>query len=232
MSAARKRDTDYVGAVKQQGDTEHRKNRRVQWAAALGTWAAVVAASIYAGVAAGQLSEMRKASRAAVDAVTQARQANLDARARFQQDERPYVWTTTTGLGAPQFVPTPDKSTGQVIWTWHFTNYGKTPAYNVRFRQYISIDGGPFVESYGTPNDGDKGGPLPPTQDIFDTVVSKPGITPAEVSHAIGISGKGVTIKIRVTYTDSALEMYETGICLTRLNTGAIAYCREDNYIK
>jgi hypothetical protein len=59
-------------AAECQNHIEYKKNRRAQWVAALGTWAAVVAASIYAGIAARQLSEMRQATLAAKNAANAA----------------------------------------------------------------------------------------------------------------------------------------------------------------
>ena len=192
----------------------------------------VIITAITLCVFAKQLSEMRKATKAATDAAAAAQQANTDASDRFRTDERPYVWVTSNGVGAPKFIPgAGNPAEGQVIWSWHYTNYGKTPAYNIQWRHYMSIDGGPFLLSYRMSPGGDKGAPLPPTQDVFTSVVSKP-LTRDVVDRATAINGKGIRIRIVMSYTDSHGGHYETGIELCRLNTGDVSYCGNGNYIK
>lgn len=160
-----------------------------------------------------------------------------DARHMFAKDRRPFIWVTSNGLGTPEFLPLDNTKlppTGQVVWDWHYTNYGKTPAFNVNVHHYMSIDGGPFIESYRAPREGSIGPPIPPTQDLFATVVSEPGLTSDQIAHAKSINGKGISIRIEVKYTDADGEKYESGICLLRLNTGATAYCpnQDENFIK
>lgn len=205
------------------------------WIQAFSAVAIVFITGFYTYYASVQATQMRNATTAAqqsADAATkaagQAQQANTDAWTRFGQGERPYVWLTSNGLGSPEFIPeagNTSSTTGQVIWTWHFTNYGRTPAYNVRWHHYVSINGGPFIESYRAPSAGDGGGPLPPTEDDFSTVVSRPSVTRQEFEQAISPRGKGVSILIRMDYTDSSGRKYSTAICLQRLNAGAIAFC-------
>jgi hypothetical protein len=199
--------------------------RRTLWVSSL----TLIALVGYAIVSFYQLREMRTATKAATRAANEAEQSNTDARNRFQQEERPYVWLTSDGLGAPGYPASP---AGQVQWSYRYTNYGKSPAYNIRWRHYLSIDGGPFVESYHAPREGSVGPPLPPTQVVSAEIVSRPGFTPEQISHAEGTSGNGISIRIVMAYTDGSGGKYETGICLLRLNTGAISYCRQDNYIK
>jgi hypothetical protein len=196
----------------------------------------------YAVLVCFQWREMVSATDAAFDAANQARlsvglanKAIAQAREQFRQDQRPYIWLTNQGLGFPDFIPTPNSpSSGQVIWTWHYTDYGKTPAYNVRFYDYISIGNRAFARSYQAPTGPDIGAPLPPNKDDFATVVSEPGITQQEYARVASImnTGKTISIRVRIEYTDAYGGDYETGICLNRINTGAIGYCREGNYIK
>jgi hypothetical protein len=98
----------------------------------------------------------------------------------------------------------------------------------------MSVDGGPFLESFQAPKQGGLGPPIPPTQDLEATVVSNPGFAPEQFNHAVGIGGKGVSIRIKIEYTDAYAVKYETGLCLKVLNTGAVAYCAggDENYIK
>ncbi|MHB8485524.1 MAG: hypothetical protein ACYDCM_07325 [Candidatus Acidiferrales bacterium] len=145
----------------------------------------------------------------------------------MREEQRPYVWLTSTGLGSPEYVPT-----GQILWDWHYTNYGKSPAYDIRWKSYISIDGAPFVRSYKQPKGGGNGSALPPTQDVFSTVISPPGVTQDQFKHAISIEGKGISIRIEMEYTDGlrkSRSQYGATICLKRLFTGAIEYCEGNN---
>ena len=89
----------------------------------------------------------------------------------------------------------------------------------------MSINGGPFVQSYQEPLEGSLGGPLPPTEDVFATVVSKPKLTRKEIDEAISVGGKGISISIKLAYSDAHGGQYESGICLLRLSTGAIEFC-------
>ncbi len=62
---------------------------------------------------------------------------------------------------------------GQILWTWHMTNYGKTPANNISYSQEIKIGDKPFVLSFEEKG-RDIGAPLPTGQDALATVVSSP----------------------------------------------------------
>jgi hypothetical protein len=153
--------------------------------------------------------------------------ANEQTRNHFRQDERPYIWPTNNGLGSPVFVATKD---GQVIWTWNYTNYGKSPAYKVRFHQYIKIGDRPVVRSYGAKGPS-IGPPLPPNKEDFSTVVSVPGISRADFDKLLNQDGS-MGIRVHIHYTDAYGGEYETEICLDRLASGAISYCKEGNDIK
>ena len=117
---------------------------------------------------------------------------------------------------------------GQIAWTYHFSNFGKTPAYNLRSEQFIKVGDKAFVRSYGEPEQSIDT-ILPPNGDHFNTVVSAP-IQKEEFDHLVTITG-GIQMKVKITYRDSYGTHYETGICESRLNLGAISYCKE-NYIK
>jgi len=217
------------------------QSRKYQRLTLLVSGLTLLAIIIYAILVYFQWTEMIAATDATQQAVHEARlsrqqaQKSLNATIdQFHSEQRPYVWTISSGVGSPEFVPSrqPNSRTGQVTWTWHYTNYGKTPAYNVRFRHFISIDGGPFVESYRATRQGSFGPPLPPTQDVIAEVISGPGVTPEQWTHATSLGGQGISIRMKIEYTDTYGVMYETGICLSRLNTGAISFCREGNYIK
>ena len=97
-----------------------------------------------------------------------------------KEQQRPVIWLND--LGTPQFVlnKIPDNPTGgQIVWTWHFTNYGRTPAVHMTFYQFITIVGH-REESYGEPVAGSIGAPLPTGHDVFSTIISHPGIIKQE----------------------------------------------------
>ena len=220
-------------ATERQRATDHRKNLFAQRAIAAGTWAAFLAASVYAGIAAHQLSEMKKSTTAATAAVLAAQQANSDARDRFEEDERPYIWFNATGTGAPEFIQTPNSSpsTGQVVWSWHYTDYGRTPAYGVQWVfEEIKIGNRPFKVMLQRPY-GHIGSVTPPGKDDFATIPSKPGLTQEEFNHLLQVD-HAISIRAHVDYVDAEGAVYETGFCMSRLSGGAIEYCDEGNYIK
>jgi hypothetical protein len=223
---------------KTKGDTQAESNRQygaqnsIRWAA----WCAFGAATIYAGIAACQLREMRKATVAATTASAAADKANIDAETRFREDERPYVWFTPTGPGAPVFVQNKGSNppTGQVAWEWHYTDYGKTPAYGIQW-VYEEIKIGnrrPEIKLNRSYRVG-VGTPLPPGKDDFAAVPSDP-ISPDEWPKLLS-TDRSIQVRARVDYVSSDGTLYESGFCIARLASGATEYCSQqpnENYIK
>jgi hypothetical protein len=211
----------------------HRQQVLLTW----GTWLAFIAAAIYAGVAARQsrimtdtLNQVKLQTKAAQCAVQAALKANADAGDRFRKDERPYIAEAPKTTQPARFIPNPvhPEMGGQILWDYHFSNFGKTPAYHLHEEQFIKLGDRPFVRSYGEPKHRGET-ILPPSGDNFITVISAP-MQKQEYDRLLTITG-GIQIKVRFLYSDAYGINYETGICETRLNTGAISYC-EGNYIK
>jgi hypothetical protein len=149
---------------------------------------------------------------------------------QFQRDQRPYLAQTSKSSEPPQFIPRPDdQSHGQILWNWHMTNYGKTPADHVTFTQEISLDGEPFAPSFRetAPNFGP---PMAPTTDVCDSVISRP-IERAEFERLVKVTD-GIVIRIKIDYSDLEGTRYQTGLCLTRTNFGSLTYCKKDNYVR
>ena len=65
-------------------------------------------------------------------------------------------------------------------------------------------------------------------------MISDPGILKPEFDRLLSVTNVGETISVimHFDYADAAGTRYETGMCLKRLNAGAIGYCRDGNYIK
>ncbi|MGO9009478.1 MAG: hypothetical protein ACLQPN_05185 [Bryobacteraceae bacterium] len=184
-----------------------------------------------------QLGEMRKAAiasgqaaGAATDAATSAQKALDQSRDLFLKDQRPYVGQTSKSTEGPTFYQNPKTpGYGQIVWNWHMTNYGKSPANSVSFTQEIKLAGRTFLPSYGE-NGPDIGQPQLPGGDTFDTVISAP-MPKDEFDRLLGLPD-GISIRIRIHYAGLDGSKYESGLCLSRTNAGSIAYCKQDNYIK
>jgi hypothetical protein len=181
----------------------------------------------------GYTIKMYSANRDAADA---AQSAVANAKEQFRQDARPYVWVTNNGLGQPEFIfdrtlTGAPMNTGQILWTFHYTDYGKTPAYNLSSERLFSVGvNSPFRESHGFSQvEKVKGTPVPPNKDDFQTVVSDPGITAEQYKQFLR-TDNALRIRAVIQYSDAYGEKYETGLCLGRLASGAIQYC-DGSYI-
>lgn len=184
----------------------------------------VVIYTVYAGL---QVSETHTANNLAGQALRQSTE-------HFRNDQRPYVWFSKDGLGTIEFIRNPNTSppSGQIVWTFHFTNFGKTPAHDLFTYKAMRIGAeNQFRESYGfslAPRG--KGPPLSPTEDMFHTVVSDPGITPEEYARYL-VTDRAIAIQLRFEYRDFYGCWYESHACLQRLASGAIQFCQDENYI-
>jgi hypothetical protein len=190
----------------------------------------LVVLSVYAGIAAVQAYLMYRATTATESAAKVASDTLTNSRKQFLTEERPIVWITNE-LGSPVFVPNRvQKETGQIVWTVHYTNYGKTPTKDLKLAKSIKLGDQSFT-SYGEA-DGEVGAPLPPGKNDMTTFISEPGISKAQFNKLLAeMAFHGVSISMRITYADAYGGDYETGVCLTKLNMGSIGYCLTGNYI-
>lgn len=193
---------------------------------------AAVAQAVIAIIQAHILETTDASTREAASAAVKSAAAAETALQLTKQEQRPIIWLTND-QGTPEFVldrPPSDPTAGQIIWKWHYTNYGKTPALHLSFRSF-SVIKNEREESFGAPPEGHTGAPMPPGKDDFSDVVSPPGIKPERFAQlmktdlAIGIEGE-------FTYYDAAGAQYQTTFCLRHLVSGAITYCPKGNDIK
>jgi hypothetical protein len=156
----------------------------------------------------------REAAHAAVTSASIARDALNTARENFRSEQQPIIWLTND-LGAPTFVPNPKKvdNTGQILWEWHYTNYGKTPALHITFHHFMRIENS-TEESYGT-TAASVGAPLPTGKIDRATVVSRPGISQNDFNRLISSIDNPIGISGSVLYFDAYGQKYETTFCLT-----------------
>jgi hypothetical protein len=173
----------------------------------------------------------REAARAAVKSASTAEDTLKNARENFRSEQRPIIWLTND-LATPVFIPNAKKAdnTGQIVWDWHFTNYGRTPALHITFRQFMRI-GNTTEESYGAQGPS-VGAPLPTGKTDYSTVISRPGIDQSEFNQLLSSIDDPIGISGTILYFDAYDEKYETTFCLRRLITGVIGYCKEGNDIR
>jgi hypothetical protein len=186
-------------------------------------------AGIQAYILATTDTSTRKAADAAAKSAATLETVLQTARENFRAEQRPVVWLSNE-KGAPEFVI--DKTgdnTGQILWTWHFTNYGKTPALHISFRDFMNIEN-TVEESYGAMG-AFIGAPVPTNKDNFATVVSRPGISVDQFKRlmatdgAIGVSGE-------VTYYDALKNTTLRFGFKHNAVGGGSPYCKEGNEIK
>jgi hypothetical protein len=193
---------------------------------------ATLVLAVFAGMQAWILSTTDASTRQAADAAVKSAGAAETALQLTKQEQRPIIWLTNN-VDTPHFKAAPppsDSTAGQIVWDWHYTNYGKTPALHVSFHNFMVIEN-KREESFGAPPEGKVTAPVPPGKDDFSAAVSRPGITPEEsarlvkTDQAIGIEGE-------ITYYDASGTLYQTTFCLRHLASGAILYCPKGNDIK
>jgi hypothetical protein len=109
------------------------------------------------------------------------------------------------------------------------TNYGKSPANNIRYIKEMKLAGHGWQLCHG-----EKGQDIGPPQltgaDAFDTVLSDT-ISKDEYKRLLGIN-EGISIRVRVHYAGMDGTKYETGLGLSRTDYGSIKYSEEGNYMK
>jgi hypothetical protein len=137
-------------------------------------------------------------------------------RENFIADQRPIIWLTNRP-DTPHIT-----QGGQIVWSYETTNYGKSPAIRIRMQTYISLDGGPFVRTYGQ-DIFKTSAPQPPSKVDFDSVISAPGISPVEFARLMS-TDQAVSISGLIWYEDTNGGHYESAFCLGHLSGGATLY--------
>jgi hypothetical protein len=211
---------DHFVSYKNQQKAAEKGKRRREITTIWGIFITAGVALITAVIFACQLHEMEKVYPPIRDQANAAIAAAKASRDNFIVDQRPYV-RLTNHLETPNLVP----GTSQIAWNWEITNYGKTPARRIRFFTYMKIDSGEFKPTYRRFNRGDPviASALPPSKTTFATVVSDPGITPAEFTRLNGID-VAIAILVKIEYLGVSDERYESTFCLAHLANGEIGY--------
>jgi hypothetical protein len=212
----------------------HHCREQVYWFATVVLTALAAGGAVYSAFAAfGALkasqSAVIEAKRAADEAHRQADYANQGleiTRQQFIEDNRPYIWLAA--LEVPQLF---HNSNGrlQIVWNWHFTNYGKTPANHVRTQTFMKVGEGAFRPSFGSPNPPNPGAPITTNFPQFQTVVSDPDIISEETFKVFFSRDDGIAISGVITYDDLARPAFRGGnhktyFCIGKLAAGPIKY--------
>jgi hypothetical protein len=143
----------------------------------------------------GAIAAANRSAKAAEDATT-------NSKAQFRQDQRPYVWLLS---GHAYDLPQISQAQGHIGYlqeAFHFSNYGKSPAVNVRQDAHIAVGdkecrelkGQIITSKYGT---------LMPTNDQspFNFAYSKDTVT-QEVLNSISAGDTPACIFGHFEYTD------------------------------
>jgi len=157
-----------------------------------------------------------------------------DSRKHFAKDQRPYIWLGNN-VGSPEFwrPPRSTEPEGYVAWAWHYTNYGKTPARDVKLNQSMQIGDNALAKARTFDGPEHTLPPLPPTKDDFSSSISKSKISPQEFQRLM-TTDNTIVVYGHFTYTDASGERYETGFCIYHLQLGPVSYCPDSgsNYIR
>lgn len=222
------------------------------------TLAAFGAAAYYAHIArqqkdvmSGQWTTMSNQLEAMKDTLTETRKqtgfAEISSNAarrsvevtvqNFSKDQRPVLWLPNdqriNGESFPQFnvLPQSKDGKGQIAWSFTYTNFGKAPANGIKFGGYLAW-GERAIRDIRPIRWTGTSSPLPPGKVDFRTLLSD-SIYRAEFDQFMR-SDEQIVMRGKFEYTDSTGALYETGLCLARLATGATEFCPSDNanYIK
>ena len=182
--------------------------------------------------------QTQHAIEAANRAAGAAEQANSDSAEHFTEDERPYIFLNTSlhpGAGETAndgnsghfltlfFFDKSDPQKAKVYWTFHWKNYGKSPAVNVRVSKALELGGRAFEKWYWAPTVQVVGSVVPPDSDAFGTVVSEP-ISRADGERFLSTDFAMVLFG-HIDYEGLDGRPYWTEFCVERQSNSAMANC-------
>jgi hypothetical protein len=143
-------------------------------------------------------------------------QGQLDA---MERDEQPNVWITDN-LGLPQFRSS-DGITGQIVWSWNYTNFGKGKPINLAVEHFMRLGAtAPFKHSFGATKAG-YGGEIPTNKTSFATTIS--GVIEKTQFDQLMATDFGISVLIEFSYSDAVEKPIKSAVCMARLITGAVA---------
>jgi hypothetical protein len=144
-------------------------------------------------------------------------QGQLDA---MERDQTPFMGLTDN-LDPPHFRNGGD-GTGQIIWSWKYTNFGRGVAYKVTFDEFIKVGDGPYRRPFGWKKTA-FGGDMPPGKVNFSSAISDPGIQQSEYDRLMGIDNS-IGVLIEFEYLDGGGQSHREFLCISHLALGATAF--------
>lgn len=164
------------------------------------------------------------------------RTAITDARENFVKDQAPYIWVT------PQ--PPVMKLDEPFRWDVHYSNYGRSPALNVR-RCIVSTygpSGFSYLDTLAPPSMNSQAcrdaqgtrvasvSVAPPGFPGYSTALGTIPLKQSDID-AIAATEAGAILWGIVAYDDRSGHSYEAVFCSFRFKSGAISDCPKYNYI-
>jgi hypothetical protein len=239
---------------RQSSDNRHYRvqnsSRWAMWFTFIATFLAFGAAAIYAGIAKDQLREAiaarnqtTQAIRIAKRSAEAAEQANAEAAEHFTQEERPYIHLNAGLQPAPGesddpshngnfIIPIVDAKNPQqfrVAWTFHWKNYGKTPATGVRVSKRVEVGDHAFQKWYWVPPINIPGAVVPPNGDTYVTAESEP-MSKDEIMPLFRMDG-GIVLFGHIDYEGLDGKSYWTEFCIARLASRSVLNCVTHNLL-
>jgi len=218
---------DQLAANEKEQDSGDKKRRFREWL----TISLILVTAVVAGVGDGIFYSTMVDDRInSAKALQRADTANQQAREFFEADQAPTIWLVPSGeVGSregnatvPLFVPYHDvgkmplPDTGDIVWMFHFKNYGRGTAIQTGESVQLYIRGEPCILSTA-----DAGLTMPPEYDQWTAVRCEfmdnqrniqRTFTKDEFSSLINSSG-GIEARIWQTYKDQYGNIYESDYC-------------------
>ena len=216
---------EFVGYKSEQREREEGKKTR-EWATLGALIINAVLVLTTAIIFYCQLREMEKvympvktSADAAIRAATAAERAVDQVGVNFRLELRPYIWVTND-------IPRPTRAAdGLVSWNIAFTNFGKSPANQVRTTRRISAQVGVFVPDANpiAQNVSPLGTPMMPNRTDFLTIQHPTKVSEEDFNKWREIGGI-LMVSIKFNYTDIFDTPFESMACLAYLGGGAVGY--------
>jgi len=151
--------------------------------------------------------------------------------ANFAADQRPYIWTHRTALSPENNVIS--YKDGKLFWTFHYTNFGKSPAIGYQVDEHVAVGPNAMSEVKWTdiPKDShDSRSILPPGDDNFTSAKSLP--ISQDVAAVVLQSDQQIVLFGHFDYWGMDGSYYSSEFCAFRLHNGNIASCESHNGMK
>jgi hypothetical protein len=147
---------------------------------------------------------------------TEALQEQLNV---LKEEQRPFIGEADP-IEYPKFI----SEFGQIIWTYHFVNYGKGVAYDVQFQTYMKIGNEKYQPVMGAADKRSEKIDIPPTRSHFHTAVSRPGISEEYFKYIIQ-KEHSIGVLIEFVYWNAAHDRkFTNAICMETLASGAVTF--------